>query len=109
MLLKVANSIMIVFVGKTAVVLFSLRVQMSCVKPVIRFYSIPTDFRALFTPNVYLSLQIPLMECGSQEKCITDLSLRAVTSVKTCVFYEHVKEKVKVSVETERFEVIYPK
>lgn len=95
---------MILFVGKAAVVLFSFRVQMSCVKPVVRFYSIPTD-----PPNVYLSLQIPLMECGSQEKCITDLSLRAVTSVKTCVFYWHAKGKVKVSVETKQFEVIHPK
>lgn len=50
------------------------------------------------------------MECGSQEKCITDLSLRAVTNVKTWV----VKIKVKVSVEDYmtrigQFEVVYPK
>lgn len=45
----------------------------------------PTDFRALFNPNVYLSLQIPLVECGSEEKCVADLSVRAETSVKTWV------------------------
>lgn len=45
----------------------------------------PTDFRALLNPNVYLSLQIPLVECGSEEKCIADLSVKAEASVKTWV------------------------
>lgn len=45
----------------------------------------PTDVRASLNPNVYLSLQIALVECGSEEKCVADLSVRAETSVKTWV------------------------